>query len=166
MQNERSQTKMLSEINQSLSEFKDLMKDEIHKLNLNFVEVRSDIKNIDDKMSNKIDAMGAQLARIETEQATHDHHIMLMKDDIHRHDLDISGVSSLPEEVSKLRHKLNNNEQRLIILEEKTKNVDLNTQMLNGQKAVFKFLQAKPVLAILAIAAAGIAASYGVGVNP
>ena len=112
-------------------------------------------------MSNKIDAMGAQLARIQTEQATHDHHIMLMKDDIHRHDLDISGVSNLPDEVSKLRHKLNNNEQRLIILEEKTKNVDLNTQMVNGQKAVFKFIQSKPVWTIIALVGAAVLTSLG-----
>lgn len=179
--------KMLNEINQNLNEFKDLIREEIHKLNLSFVEVRADIKNIDDKMSNKIDAMTAQLARIETEQATHDHHIMLMKDDIHRHDLEITNVKALPQEVSKLRHKSNNNEQRVAILEEinnmenhedfgkrlvkaeqeisllkeKTKSVDMNTQMVNGQKAVFKFIQSKPIWTLIALGAAGIAASFG-----
>lgn len=179
--------KMLNEINQNLNEFKDLIRDEIHKLNLSFVEVRADIKNIDDKMSSKIDAIVGQLARIETEQATHDHHIMLMKDDIHRHDLEIKEVSRLPEEVSKLRHKSNNNEQRVAILEEinnmenyedfgkrlvraeqeisllkeKTKSVDMNTQMVNGQKAVFKFIQSKPIWTLIALGAAGIAASFG-----
>lgn len=179
--------KMLNEINQNLNEFKDLIREEIHKLNLSFVEVRADIKNIDDKMSNKIDAMSGQLARIETEQATHDHHIMLMKDEIHRHDLEITNVKTLPEEVSKLRHKSNNNEQRVAILEEinnmenhedfgkrlvkaeqeisllkeKTKSVDMNTQMVNGQKAVFKFIQSKPIWTLIALGAAAIAASLG-----
>lgn len=179
--------KMLNEINQNLNEFKDVIREEIHKLNLSFVEVRADIKNIDDKMSNKIDAIVGQLARIETEQATHDHHIMLMKDEIHRHDLEITNVKTLPEEVSKLRHKSNNNEQRVAILEEinnmenhedfgkrlvqvenkislleeKTKNVDLNTQMVNGQKAIFKFIQSKPIWTLIALGAAGVAASFG-----
>lgn len=181
---------ILIDINANLINIKESLKEEIHKISLELVEVRSDIKSINNVLGNRVE-------RLEAEQATHDHHIMLMKDDLHRHDTRINELKNehkgTPEEIQKQRHRLNAIDQRVVILEkhnsyeeqerfrerladaekilnlmqEKSKGIDElkksssdNTKAIEGQKTIIKFITSKPVWAIVMFVSGVLLASF------
>lgn len=175
---------MLAKINDNLSSFKDDMRNEIHEVNLAIVGIRADIKNINDKLEPRIE-------RLEATQSLHDHNVMLMKEDIKNAQMALIKVEDLPAEVKTIKHRIGNNEQHIAILEEinniedhekfserltaaeknitllneRTKHVETNKQIIDGQKAVWKFLQNKNVWTIVLFIITTAAATYGIKVT-
>ena len=180
MNEQKDYMEMLTKINDNLTLLKDSMRDEIHAVNVGMVEIRAEIKHINDKLEPRIE-------RLEAAQSLHDHNIMLMKESIHTHDISMSKVENVPEDIGKIKHRLGENEQHIVILQEvnnleeqekfgkrlkslesemllvkeRTKNVEENTKAIESQKAVWKFFQAKPIFTLVVFVLGTLAAAYG-----
>lgn len=175
---------MLTKINDNLSSFKDDMRGEIHAINLSVVAIQADIKSLNDKLEPRIE-------RLEAAHSLHDHVLMIMKDDVKNAQMSLIKVEDHPNEIKTIKHRLGNNEQHIAILEEinniedhekfrkrlsaaevditllkeRTKYVETNKMAIDSQKAVWNFVQTKPVWTILLFGCGVIAAYYGIGVK-
>lgn len=175
---------MLGKINDNLASFKDDMRSEIHAINLSIVAIQSDIKSLNDKLEPRIE-------RLEAGHSLHDHVLMIMKDEIKSAQMSLIKVEEHPGEIKTIKHRIGNSEQHIAILQEinniedheqfserlaqaevditllkeKTKHVEANKAVLDSQKAVWKFVQTKPVWTLLVFGGVIIAAYYGIEIK-
>ena len=179
---------ILKEISEKVEQLNTSLTKEVHALNLGMVELRAEVKGINENLGSRVD-------RLENEYRFLGNSVQINKDLIHEHDKCLVQISAkllpLPDEVQKERQRIAVLEQKVIVIEESNNLVQTveifdrldvmeksvlllnehvddikeNTKARNKTSAVWAFFNSKPGWAAVLFVCGLVAYKFGIGVT-